>query len=126
MLLGLPPEILLYLREHADLTSMPVQSVETHTKLLVSFLDLPDLSSLARVYPELAPLVDDPVLNHERLWVVGPSRVCHSLFGTSTEGLPLRPSIPELVHRNIMRGLGIERRWRDGMYFGSSTVRPML
>ena len=65
-------------------------------------------------------------MNHERLWVVGPSRVSHSLFGTDDAGLPLRPSIPELVHRNIMRGLGIERRWRDGMYFSSSTVRSML
>ncbi|KAI1793088.1 hypothetical protein LXA43DRAFT_1093000 [Ganoderma leucocontextum] len=97
MLLNLPPEILLYIH-------------------------LPDLRSLALVFPELTPLVDDPILNRERLWVVGPSRVSHSLFGTNPAGLRLRPSIPELVHRNIMRGLGIERRWRDGLYIGSSTM----
>ncbi|KAI0756342.1 hypothetical protein C8Q80DRAFT_1264410 [Daedaleopsis nitida] len=86
----------------------------------VSFLDLPDLASLAQAYPELVPLVNDPVLNHERLWIVTPSRVSHSLFGTSSEGLPLRPSVPDLVHRGIIRGMGIERRWRDGLYFYSS------
>ncbi|PIL31350.1 hypothetical protein GSI_06048 [Ganoderma sinense ZZ0214-1] len=101
MLLDLPPEILLH---------------------ILSFLDIPDLSSLAKVFPQLSPLVEDPVLNHERLWVVAPSRVSHSLFGTDDAGLPMRPSVPELVHRNIIRGLGIERRWRDGMYFGSSTM----
>ncbi|KAI0720041.1 hypothetical protein C8T65DRAFT_736209 [Cerioporus squamosus] len=88
----------------------------------VSFLDLPDLSSLTEAYPELASLVADPVLNHERLWVVGPSRVSHSLFGTSTTGTPFRPTVPELVHRGIIRGMGIERRWRDGLYIYSSLM----
>lgn len=92
----------------------------------VSFLDLPDLASLARAYPALVPVVEDPILNHERLWVVAPSRVSHSLFGMSEAGLPFRPTFPELVHRGIIRGLGIERRWRDGLYFSSSLVRPLL
>ncbi|KAI0800556.1 hypothetical protein C8Q74DRAFT_424527 [Fomes fomentarius] len=89
---------------------------------LLSFLDLPDLASLALAYPALVPLVEDPILNHERLWVVAPSRLSHSLFGMSEAGLPFRPTFPELVHRGIIRGLGIERRWRDGLYFSSSLM----
>ena len=96
---------------------------QANTSVSVSYLDLPDLSSLTQAYPELAPLVADPILNHDRLWVVGPSRVSHSLFGTSTAGIPLRPTVPELVHRGIIRGMGIERRWRDGLYIYSSLVR---
>ena len=92
----------------------------------VSFLDLPDLASLAEAYPALVPLVNDPILNHERLWIVAPSRVSHSLFGTSSAGLPFRPTFPDLVHRGIIRGLGIERRWRDGLYVSSSLVRVVL
>ncbi len=95
----------------------------TDAHMSVSFLDLPDLSSLTEAYPELACLVADPVLNHERLWVVGPSRVSHSLFGASIAGVPFRPTVPELVHRGIIRGMGIERRWRDGLYIYSSLVR---
>ncbi|KAH9932050.1 uncharacterized protein BXZ73DRAFT_89996 [Epithele typhae] len=84
---------------------------------IFSFLDLPDLASLAQACPELLPLVEDPVLRRERLLVVAPSRVSHSLFGTSSTGLPLRSTLPELVHRGIIRGVGVERRWRDGLYF---------
>ena len=92
----------------------------------MSFLDLPDLACLAQACPGLLPLVNDPVLRRERLLVVAPSRVAHSLFGTSTSGLPLRPTLPDLVHRGIIRGMGIERRWRDGLYFASALVRPGL
>ncbi|KAI0334080.1 hypothetical protein GY45DRAFT_1318952 [Cubamyces sp. BRFM 1775] len=99
MLLYLPPETLLY---------------------ILSFLDLPDLKCLAQAYPALAPLVEDPVLHRERLRIVAPSRVSHSLFGQSASGVPLRPTVPELVHRGIIRGLGVERRWRAGLYFCSS------
>ncbi|KAH9829424.1 uncharacterized protein C8Q71DRAFT_718294 [Rhodofomes roseus] len=85
----------------------------------VSYLDLPELANLARVSPVLACYAEDPVLHHHRLHVVAPSRVSHSLFGQSSDGLPLRPTVSDLVHRGIMRGLGIERRWRAGMYFYS-------
>ncbi|KAI0354608.1 hypothetical protein OH77DRAFT_1590390 [Trametes cingulata] len=98
MLLYFPPELLLY---------------------ILSFLDLPDLTSLARAYPELAQLAEDPLLHRERLRVVAPSRVSHSLFGQSPSGSPLRPTLPDLVHRGIIRGLGIERRYRAGLYFYS-------
>ncbi|KAI0368862.1 hypothetical protein BV20DRAFT_980448 [Pilatotrama ljubarskyi] len=101
MLLYLPPEILLY---------------------ILSFLDLPDLTSLARAFPDLAQLVEDPILHRERLRVVAPSRLSHSLFGQSPSGLPLRPTLPDLVHRGIIRGLGVERRWRAGLYFYSPNM----
>ncbi|KZT08726.1 uncharacterized protein LAESUDRAFT_723642 [Laetiporus sulphureus 93-53] len=97
-LLAIPPEILLH---------------------ILSFLDIPDLSILAQVSPELAHYVEDPVLHRLRLHVVAPSRLSHSLFGQSPSGMPLRPTVADLVRRNIMRGLGIERRWRAGMYFHS-------
>ncbi|KAJ7070726.1 hypothetical protein C8F01DRAFT_1107491 [Mycena amicta] len=42
------------------------------------------------------------------------ARVEHDLFCLS------RPTIGELVHRGIMRGLSIERRWRAGNYFYSA------
>ncbi|TFY69216.1 hypothetical protein EVJ58_g547 [Rhodofomes roseus] len=86
---------------------------------IFSYLDLPELANLARVSPVLACYAEDPVLHHHRLHVVAPSRVSHSLFGQSSDGLPLRPTVSDLVHRGIMRGLGIERRWRAGMYFYS-------
>ncbi|KAI0640075.1 hypothetical protein C8Q77DRAFT_106117 [Trametes polyzona] len=99
MLLYLPAETLLY---------------------ILSYLDLPDLTSLARAYPQLAQLVEDPILHRERLRVIAPSRISHSLFGQGPSGTPLRPSVADLVHRNILRGMGIERRWRSGLYFSSS------
>ncbi|KAI0778963.1 hypothetical protein BD413DRAFT_513124 [Trametes elegans] len=101
MLLYLPLEILLY---------------------ILSFLDLPDLTCLARAYPELSQLVEDPLLHRERLRVVAPSRVSHSLFGRSPSGVPLRPTVPDLVHRGIMRGMGVERRYRAGMYFHTTSM----
>ncbi|KAI0652511.1 hypothetical protein C8Q79DRAFT_899009 [Trametes meyenii] len=99
MLLYLPSELLLY---------------------ILSFLDLPDMTCLARAYPELAQLVEDPLLHRERLRIIAPSRVSHSLFGQSSSGVPLRPTVPDLVHRGIIRGMGVERRWRAGLYFYSS------
>ncbi|KAH9849217.1 hypothetical protein C2E23DRAFT_784556 [Lenzites betulinus] len=98
MLLYLPPETLLH---------------------ILSFLDLPDLTSVARAYPELSVLAEDPLLHRERLRTITPSRVSHSLFALSPAGLPLRPTVADLVHRGIMRGMGIERRWRAGHYFSS-------
>ncbi|KAI0931586.1 hypothetical protein AcW1_001052 [Taiwanofungus camphoratus] len=97
-LLIIPPEILLY---------------------IFSFLDLPDLASIAQISPSLACLAEDPVLHRMRIHVVAPSRISHSLFGQSPAGVPLRPTVADLVHRGIMRGMGIERRWRAGMYFYS-------
>ena len=90
---------------------------------LVSYLDLPDLTLLASLGSRaLASLTADPVLHFQRLWVISPSRLNHHLFGRSKEGHFLRPSVGELVRRGVMRGLGIERRWRMGIYFYSSDV----
>jgi hypothetical protein len=90
---------------------------------LVSYLDLPDLTLLAALGSRaLASLTADPVLHFQRLWVISPSRLNHHLFGRSKEGLFLRPSVGELVRRGVMRGLGMERRWRMGIYFYSSDV----
>ncbi|KAI0724765.1 hypothetical protein C8Q72DRAFT_786739 [Fomitopsis betulina] len=86
---------------------------------ILSFLDFPELENLAHASPVLACYAEDPVMQHHRLHVVAPSRVEHSLFGQSSDGIPLRPTISDLVHRGIMRGLGIERRARAGMYFYS-------
>ncbi|KZT73318.1 hypothetical protein DAEQUDRAFT_808419 [Daedalea quercina L-15889] len=88
----------------------------------VSYMDLPELANVARASSVLACYAEDPVLHHQRLHVVAPSRVSHSLFGHSSEGVPLRPTVSDLVHRGIMRGLGIERRWRAGMYFYSQLM----
>ncbi|KAH9948177.1 hypothetical protein B0H21DRAFT_690523 [Amylocystis lapponica] len=101
LLLIVPPEILLY---------------------IFSFLDLPDLASVGQLSPTLACLSEDPVLHRLRLQVVAPSRVSHSLFAQSPAGVPLRPTVGDLVHRGIMRGLGVERRWRAGMYFHSKNM----
>ncbi|KAH7925169.1 hypothetical protein BV22DRAFT_1011691, partial [Leucogyrophana mollusca] len=85
----------------------------------VSFLDIPDLACLSEASGFLAILAADPLLHQTRLRVVAPSRVAHSLFGQSPDGIPLRPTIGDLVHRGVMRGLQIERRWRMGGYFHS-------
>lgn len=85
----------------------------------VSYLDLPELDALARVSPTLAVLAQDPVLHHIRLFVIAPSRVQHALFAL---GGTLRPSVSDLVHWNVMRGLGLERRWRTGLYLHSPQV----
>ncbi|KAI6135558.1 hypothetical protein F5141DRAFT_995598 [Pisolithus sp. B1] len=86
---------------------------------IFSFLDLPDLAALARAIRQLASLAADPVLHSTRLRVITPSRVDHSLFGRSPQGIFLRPTVQELVQRGVMRGLHIERRWRMGGYLYS-------
>ena len=83
----------------------------------MSYLDLPELDALARVSTTLAVLTQDPVLHHMRLSIVAPSRVQHALFGT------LRPTVADLVHWGVMRGLGLERRWRMGLYLHSPQVK---
>ena len=85
----------------------------------VSFLDLPDLAVLAQVVPALMHLTTDPVLHTYRLRIVSPSRVNHKLFGVDPQGHALRPTLVDLVHRGVIKGLGIERRWRMGGYFYS-------
>ena len=83
----------------------------------VSYLDLPDLWKLSSLNsPFLSSLTADPVLHFQRRWLVSPSRVNHGLFGKSKEGHLLRPSVVDLVRRGVMKGLGIERRRRMGMY----------
>ncbi|KAF9074856.1 hypothetical protein BDP27DRAFT_1380952 [Rhodocollybia butyracea] len=86
---------------------------------ILSYLDLPDLDSLAQASPFLAALAVDPVLHKNRLRIVAPSRIQHSLFGQGPQGIAFRPTVGELVHRGIMRGLSIERHWREGTYFHS-------
>jgi hypothetical protein len=94
--------------------------------LIDSFLDLPDLASLSEISPALSKLALDPALHRTRILVVAPSRVSHSLFAQSPLGVAMRPTIGDLVHRGVMRGLGIERRWRTGVYFYSSHVGSFI
>ncbi|KAF5368443.1 hypothetical protein D9758_002218 [Tetrapyrgos nigripes] len=98
-----------------SLDEMP-QEVILH---VLSFLDLPDLASLSQVSSLLAQLASDPLLHKNRLRIVAPSRIQHSLFGQGPQGVALRPTIIDLVHRGVFKGLGIERRWRDGVYLYS-------
>ncbi|KAF9486553.1 hypothetical protein BDN70DRAFT_870138 [Pholiota conissans] len=98
-LLTFPPEILLH---------------------ILSYLDIPDLAMIARVVPALEPLANDPVLQRYRLLIVSPSRVNHNLFGKGPHGQALRPTVPDLVHRGVLRG--IERQWRMGAYFYSKSA----
>ena len=94
----------------------------TNVSPVVSYLDIPDLTSLSRVFPQLTVLTSDPILHRNRLRLTAPSRVSHSLFGTSPTGILFRPSVGELLQRGVMRGLGIERRWRTGGYCYSPRV----
>ncbi|KAJ3721755.1 hypothetical protein C8R42DRAFT_702824 [Lentinula raphanica] len=87
--------------------------------LILSYLDIPELYALSQLSPYLAVLASDPVLHKNRLRIVAPSRVQHSLFGQGPQGIAFRPTIAELVHRGVMKGLSIERRWREGLYFHS-------
>jgi hypothetical protein len=91
-------------------------------RLLVSFLDVPELSSLASTSGYLATLAADPILQRTRLLVVAPSRLSHSLYGIGPEGSPLRPTVSDLIRRGVMKGLDIERRWRAGLYLYSAPV----
>ncbi|KAK7058436.1 hypothetical protein VNI00_002070 [Paramarasmius palmivorus] len=86
---------------------------------IFAYLDLPDLAALSQISARLAILASDPALHKNRLRIIAPSRVQHSLFAQGPQGILLRPTIADLVHRGVVRGLGIERRWRDGTYFYS-------
>jgi len=92
-------------------------------RLPVSYLDVPELSALASTCHYLASLAADPILQRTRLLVVTPSRLSHSLFAIGPEGSPLRPTILDLIRRGVMRGLGIERRSRAGLYLYSAPAR---
>ncbi|KAF6766689.1 hypothetical protein DFP72DRAFT_867305 [Ephemerocybe angulata] len=101
---------------------MPISILDAPSEILLhifSFLDLPDLEALARASQGLGALTTDPILHRYRLKVVSPSRVSHSLFRTGPEGDALRPTVGDLVQRGVIKGLGIERRWRSGAYFYS-------
>jgi len=88
--------------------------------LLVSFLDVPELSTLASTCHYLASLATDPILQRTRLLVVAPSRLSHSLFAIGPEGSPLRPTVSDLIRRGVMKSFNIERRWRAGLYLYSA------
>ncbi|PFH52226.1 hypothetical protein AMATHDRAFT_140574 [Amanita thiersii Skay4041] len=83
---------------------------------IFSYLDLPDLVSIARALPVLNSLTGDPILHAQRLNIVAPARLKHFLFSTNIHGVPLRPTIGDLVHRGVIRGLNVEHRWRMGEY----------
>lgn len=89
---------------------------------VLSYLDPEDLYTLSRTSHLLSTLSRDPILNRQRILVVVPSRISHSLFATNENGVPLRPTVGDLVHRGVMRGHAIERRWRMGIYIYSSHV----
>lgn len=78
------------------------------------YLDVPDLAALIRTSHGFRAIALDQALHRVRLRVVAPSRVQHALEPN------LRPTVADLCQRNLMRGLGIERRWRAGLYFASS------
>jgi len=86
---------------------------------IFSYLDIPDIQLLATLYPELEQLSNDKALHRTRILVVAPSRVEHALF---SNGGSLRPTIIDLVRRGLMRGIGIERRWRNGGYVYSPSA----
>jgi len=88
----------------------------------VSYLDFPELALVAQVAPSLVPLTNDPVMHNYRLRIVYPSRVQHNLFAKGPLGDYLRPTVGDLVHRGVMKGLAIERQWRMGTYFYSLNV----
>lgn len=92
----------------------------------VSYLDIPDLVSLSRISPILATLAADPLLHRTRIFVINPSRLNHLLFGRSAEGILFRPTAIDLSQRNVLRGLGLERRFRAGIYFYSQRVSDLL
>lgn len=89
----------------------------------VSYLDLPELDVIGHVSPGLERLAQDPALHRVRIRVVTPARIQHFLFAY---GGNLRPSVVDLVQWNVLRGLGIERRWRTGAYLYSPQVRARV
>ncbi|KAF8899046.1 hypothetical protein BD779DRAFT_1486764 [Infundibulicybe gibba] len=103
-------------------TTMPLTMTDIPPEVILhifSYLDIPDLAFIAQFIPSLAHLAEDPALHRHRLNIVAPSRVKHSLFGLSPQGLPLRPTVGDLIQRGVMRGNGLERHWRMGHYFYS-------
>lgn len=95
------------------------RSYESLTDIVVSFLDLPDLAQLSTISLLFRKLASDPALHRLRVLVVAPSRIRHFLFARDGN---MRPTVGDLVRRGVMRGLGIERRWRNGLYFYSPQV----
>ncbi|KAG6817959.1 hypothetical protein H0H87_012427 [Tephrocybe sp. NHM501043] len=89
---------------------------------ILSYLDLPDLAALAQASPVLANFASDPILHRIRVKVTAPSRIKHALFGVSPLGVAFRPTVGDLVHRGVIRGFAVERRWRMGTYFYSRNV----
>ncbi|KAF8753834.1 F-box domain [Rhizoctonia solani] len=83
------------------------------------YLDLPDIDSIGRTCRILRRLTKDPALQRVRL-VFTPERVSRSLFSAN------RPTVLDLVHWNILRGLGIERKWRAGQYLYSTSQAVFL
>ncbi|KZW00557.1 hypothetical protein EXIGLDRAFT_761637 [Exidia glandulosa HHB12029] len=77
------------------------------------YVDMPELTALARSSRTFRAVALDPALHRVRLRVVAPARVEHALEPG------LRPTLVDLCQRNLIRGLGIERRWRSGLYFYS-------
>ena len=123
----LPPEVTLHIRTSSPHTAKRKatsahRDIATHShrpSLAVSYLDLPELDALSRLSPTLRLLTQDPILHRRRITIIAPSRVQHALFAY---GGALRPTVPDLVVRNVLRGLGIERRYRMGVYFNTREV----
>ena len=80
------------------------------------------MACLSRLSPYFARVAADPALHRIRILVVTPSRVSHSLFAVDPQGMSFRPTIGDLVRRGVMRGTGIDRKWRMGLYFYSTLV----
>jgi hypothetical protein len=125
VLTSMPPEILLYICSFPWLFRASVLCALTY-RIPVSYLDVPELSTLASTCHYLASLAADPILQRTRLLVIAPSRISHSLFAVGPEGSPLRPTISDLIRRGVMKGLDIERRWRAGSYLYSALARIPL
>jgi hypothetical protein len=124
-LLNTPPEIVLYICTCIPPGPLLNQLLRINI-CAVSYLDIPDLVSLSRASPSLATLTADPLLHRTRIFVVNPSRLNHLLFGRSAEGILFRPTAIDLSQRGVLRGLGLERRLRAGMYFYSQRVSDLL
>ncbi|CAE6417846.1 unnamed protein product [Rhizoctonia solani] len=83
------------------------------------YLDLPDLDAIAKTCRILRLLTKDPALQRVRLLIFTPERVNRSLFSVN------RPTVLDLVQWNILRGLGMERRWRAGQYLYSTSSQSV-
>lgn len=119
-MLLLPQEVILHISKQLCYNYISWSQRWCH---LVSYLDFPELEIISVVSPLLSRLAYDPILSRNRILVVAASRVDHGLFGGVQLGDNFRPTIPDLIQRNVLRGLGLERRWRMGLYFYSSQVR---